>query len=116
MHALRATGISVVLALSFVIAPTRASSAVQSGAPRCIFAKRVAVALAEGAPTSQEVWAQLCMPKNGQATVVQVLISGLTLGSTYWDFPYQPNRYSYVRALTAGGIATLNYDRVGIGR
>jgi hypothetical protein len=33
----------------------------------------------------------------------------------YWDFPYQPSTYPYVRAATAAGYATFNFDRIGIG-
>jgi alpha-beta hydrolase superfamily lysophospholipase len=34
----------------------------------------------------------------------------------YWDFPFQPETYSYVRRATAAGYAVLNLDRIGIGR
>jgi len=46
---------------------------------------------------------------------VQVLVSGTAYGRSYFDFPYQPDTYSYVRAATAAGFTTFNFDRIGIG-
>jgi pimeloyl-ACP methyl ester carboxylesterase len=46
---------------------------------------------------------------------VQVLLAGGTYGRAYWDLPYRPEIYSYVRALSVAGWATLNLDRLGIG-
>src|SRR5262249_54938207 len=40
---------------------------------------------------------------------------GATYGHVYWDFPYQPDTYSYVRALNAEGYSTFNIDRLGTG-
>ncbi|MFC3450377.1 alpha/beta hydrolase [Amycolatopsis speibonae] len=34
----------------------------------------------------------------------------------YWDWPFQPRRYSYVDSATRPGYATLNLDRLGYGR
>jgi pimeloyl-ACP methyl ester carboxylesterase len=47
---------------------------------------------------------------------VQILISGTTQTHLYWDFPLRPQQYSYVRALTNAGYATLNLDRLGTGQ
>ena len=55
----------------------------------------------------------LCTPPG--ARTVQLLQSGATYGSQYWDFGYDPARYSYVRNANAAGFATLNVDRLGIG-
>ena len=55
----------------------------------------------------------LCVPQG--ARTVQLLQSGATYGSQYWDFGYEPGRYSYVRNANAAGFATLNVDRLGIG-
>jgi pimeloyl-ACP methyl ester carboxylesterase len=45
---------------------------------------------------------------------VQVLVHGAVYSHVYWDFPYQPEKYSYVRRANAAGYATLNIDRIGI--
>jgi pimeloyl-ACP methyl ester carboxylesterase len=47
---------------------------------------------------------------------VQILLHGGTYGREYWDFQYQPEKYSYVRYANKQGYATLNYDQLGIGR
>jgi pimeloyl-ACP methyl ester carboxylesterase len=33
----------------------------------------------------------------------------------YWDFPYEPETYSYVASATQQGYATFNLSRIGIG-
>jgi pimeloyl-ACP methyl ester carboxylesterase len=62
------------------------------------------------------VKAQLCLPADPTPATVQLLVHGGTYNRTYWDFPYQPEHYSYVRAATAAGYATLAIDRVGYGQ
>ena len=74
------------------------------------------VTLAPGATATYQVHGWLCARPPLAGRIVQVLISGATYGHVYWDFPYQPERYSYVQALTAAGYATLNLDRIGIGQ
>ena len=75
---------------------------------------QIAVALAPGAPADQTVSATLCRPGQSGGTL-QILLHGSTYSHIYWDFPYQPERYSYVRAMSHAGYATLNLDRLGIG-
>lgn len=53
----------------------------------------------------------LCVPDG--ARTVQLLLHGYTYGRYYWDFPLEPERYSYVRAANAAGHATLAIDRLG---
>lgn len=55
----------------------------------------------------------LCVPPG--ATTVQLLVPGWTYNRFYWDLPYQPDRYSYVRAANRAGYATLAIDRLGTG-
>ena len=64
--------------------------------------------------THAQVSGTLCSDGPLQGRTVQVLVSGATYGPTYWDFPYQPETYSYVQALTAAGYATFDLDRLGI--
>lgn len=60
---------------------------------------------------------QLCVP-GGTAppATVQVLVPGATYSDIYWNFPYEPRKYSYVDAMLAAGYATLNVDPLGFGR
>ncbi|HVL89954.1 MAG TPA: alpha/beta fold hydrolase [Actinomycetota bacterium] len=95
--------VSVLPATSTAVA--RPSTCVQINVP---------VSLTAGAPADQTIWTALCRPAGAQT--VHVLQSGATYGAAHWDFPYRPAQYSYVRALNGSGIATLNVDRLGIGR
>ncbi|MEU4674623.1 alpha/beta hydrolase [Amycolatopsis sp. NPDC023774] len=56
----------------------------------------------------------LCAPEG--AETVLVLTPGATYNSTYWDFPYQPDTYSFTRAMNRAGYATMNIDLLGTGR
>jgi len=63
------------------------------------------------------VYGELCA--RGEVTPdtpVQVLLHGGAYDHSYWDWPYKPERYSYVRHATLAGFATLNLDRLGYGR
>lgn len=71
------------------------------------------VALAPGAPADHEIAAELCVPSEITRDTVLLTVHGLTYSSLYWDFPYQPDRYSFVRHANAAGYATLNFDRLG---
>ncbi|WP_235921774.1 alpha/beta hydrolase [Lentzea tibetensis] len=56
---------------------------------------------------------ELCT--SGSPTVL-VLVPGAGYNSTYWDFPYQPEKYSFQRAMNRSGFATVTFDRLGTGR
>lgn len=70
----------------------------------------------EGDLRIQQVFGEFC--SRGEvtsATPVQVLIHGGSYNHAYWDWPYEPETYSYVEAATRAGFATLNIDRLGYG-
>ncbi|MFN6471739.1 MAG: alpha/beta hydrolase [Nostoc sp. SerVER01] len=73
------------------------------------------VALAPGGTKQYRIYGELCGQKPLNERTVHVLVSGITYDRNYWDFPYQKERYSYVKALTKAGYATFNIDRIGIG-
>lgn len=75
----------------------------------------VPVALGDGEPAQYSIYGELCNPSSGPGHTVQLLIPGGTYGHIYWDFSYQPQLYSYVRALNAAGYSTFNIDRIGTG-
>ncbi|MGW0520729.1 alpha/beta hydrolase [Crossiella sp. NPDC003009] len=58
----------------------------------------------------------LCLPDGPAPSTVLVLVPGATYNSVYWDFPYQPETYSFARAMTAAGHATFAVDRLGTGQ
>lgn len=55
------------------------------------------------------------MPADNAGSL-QILVHGATSSRWYWDPEVLPEKYSYVNAATARGLATLNLDLVGYGR
>jgi pimeloyl-ACP methyl ester carboxylesterase len=106
----RSTAIVALISAVALGAPT-------AGAERACTTHTVPMSLPDG-PSERNVniVTELCLPAPPGGRVIHVLASGATYGPLAWDFPYQPERYSYVRALNEAGIATLNVDRLGIGR
>lgn len=75
------------------------------------------VAASESATTTFQVYGELCTRQPlTERTPLQVLLHGGTYNHTYWDWPYKPERYSYVDRATRAGFATLNIDRLGYGK
>ena len=65
--------------------------------------------------TVYNVVGTLCSKGSPEGKTVQLLLSGGTYSRIYWDFTFQPRRYSYVRAATKRGYVTLNLERIGVG-
>lgn len=77
---------------------------------------RIPVAVPPDSPQEYEITADLTLPsESDRQPVVQVLVPGLTYDRHYYDFPYQPEQYSYVRRATNAGYLVLNIDRIGSG-
>lgn len=57
----------------------------------------------------------LTVPDGARPSTVQLLVHGYSYARYYWDFPYQPETYSYVHACARAGYATLAIDRLGDG-
>lgn len=92
------------------------AAAVASDPPTHCRDVTVPVSIAEGQPARYQIWGRLCPPVGQQVTTVQVLIPGLNYSHLYWDFPFQPSRYSYVQQANRAGYATFDLDRIGTGR
>jgi pimeloyl-ACP methyl ester carboxylesterase len=73
------------------------------------------VALTAGGPADNQMAAWLCARGSIQHKTIQVVIHGATYDHNMWDFPYQPERYSYVQYMTSAGYAVLSMDRIGYG-
>lgn len=73
------------------------------------------VALAADQPSDLQIHGWLCARGSVEHNTVQVLVHGGSYDHNYWDFPFEPETYSYVEALTDAGYATLNLDRLGDG-
>ena len=74
------------------------------------------VGLTPDQPRKYRIYAKLCQPRHGKATAVHVALHGGMYNHIYWDWPYKPELYSYVRAMTAAGYAVLAVDRIGTGK
>ncbi|QUQ70364.1 2-succinyl-6-hydroxy-2,4-cyclohexadiene-1-carboxylate synthase [Kutzneria sp. CA-103260] len=64
---------------------------------------------------TQTVAGSLCWSGATPSPTVQILLAGATYNRSYWDFPQQPDVYSYVRRAVAAGYTTLALDRPGTG-
>ncbi len=73
------------------------------------------VALDPAQPATYELRGTLCQPRTGRARALQVLVHGASYNQQYWDFPFQPETYSYARRANDAGFATLAIDRLGSG-
>jgi pimeloyl-ACP methyl ester carboxylesterase len=62
-----------------------------------------------------EIASWLSVPEGAKHDVLQILVHGACYTHLYWDFPYQPETYSYVRWAERRGLATLVIDQLGAG-
>ncbi|WP_020500861.1 alpha/beta hydrolase [Sciscionella marina] len=104
---------TLVLALVALLGLTPSAGAVET-APTC-HRYDLPVSVHAGSPTDQRIAGWLCAIGPTTGKTVQLLVHGFTLDHTYWDPSYQPNRYSYVQAMTRAGYATFTIDRLGAG-
>jgi pimeloyl-ACP methyl ester carboxylesterase len=63
-----------------------------------------------------DVAGTLCWSGELDGKTLIVTVSGAGYDSVYWDFPYEADTYSFVRAALRRGYATFNFDRPGMGR
>ncbi|GAA1279779.1 alpha/beta fold hydrolase [Pseudonocardia aurantiaca] len=103
---------------SVMSASAHATAWAETEIPDCRSVEVPVALTARGAQTAH-LAGQVCYPTTHVDTLegaVQVLVSGTAYGPSYWDFPYQPDTYSYVRAAARAGFTTFTFDRIGIGR
>jgi pimeloyl-ACP methyl ester carboxylesterase len=74
------------------------------------------VTLSPSDSTVYSVFGVLCSRGSLEHKTVQITLHGATYSHLYWDWPFQPETYSYMRRATAAGYAVLNIDRIGIGQ
>jgi pimeloyl-ACP methyl ester carboxylesterase len=78
--------------------------------------RHIPVRLGPGAVRVWTVVGELCRPVGDGDRTLQVLVSGAGYGVAYWDFPHEPDTYSYARSTLRAGDAVFNFDRLGMGR
>jgi pimeloyl-ACP methyl ester carboxylesterase len=57
----------------------------------------------------------LTLPTELRSSELQILLHGAGHDHRYWNWPVQPDRYSYTEWAAAHGAATLAIDRIGTG-
>ena len=107
-----ALGLLCALALT-VLVPSSALAA--AGGLRCEELS-FDVRLSPSDATVYNVFGVLCSRGSLHKKTIQIALHGATYGHLYWDWPLQPETYSYVRRATAEGYAVLNINRIGIGQ
>jgi pimeloyl-ACP methyl ester carboxylesterase len=85
--------------------------------PPAMVCQRVTIKVAAdpGAPRDLALTGTLCQPGLIQPTTVQLLVHGATYNQAVWDWPHEPDTYSYVRDAVTSGYATFAVDRIGHG-
>lgn len=56
-----------------------------------------------------------CVPRGDKKDTIQMLVHGATFSKIMWDWPWQPEKYSWTRRMHAEGYPTLAFDLVGSG-
>jgi pimeloyl-ACP methyl ester carboxylesterase len=69
-----------------------------------------------GAPANLTIHGRLCLPTTGTPKTVMLALHGVTYTNQYWDVGYQPDTYSFARAMTKAGYAVFAPDRLGYGK
>jgi pimeloyl-ACP methyl ester carboxylesterase len=85
-----------------------------SSRPNCQSYK-ISVSLTPLSLVRHNVAIEICMPADNARDTVLLTVPGATYSRAYWDFPYDPDHYSFVQAGNAAGYATCNIDRIGTG-
>ncbi|KAL8989051.1 MAG: hypothetical protein Q9169_008447, partial [Polycauliona sp. 2 TL-2023] len=72
------------------------------------------------ATNSYNLSARICHPiskSNGSSPsdAIQLLAPGATFNKIMWDFPYQPDSYSWTKRMNEAGYSTIAVDAVGSG-
>lgn len=70
--------------------------------------------LAPDAAETYDLYAELTAPED--ASTLLITLHGVGFSHEYWDFPLDNEKHSFVEAAAEAGIATLNLDRLGVGR
>jgi pimeloyl-ACP methyl ester carboxylesterase len=114
-HRVLAVALAAVAALAAAVSMAFADGSRPQRAATAITCKAYRLPV-EHRGTEQHVFAELCHRGMVRArTPVQVLLHGGGYDHRYWDWPYRPEKYSYVEYATKRGFATLNLDRLGYG-
>lgn len=101
-----------------LIIPVTATKTIQDDFSMEIYQVEILFALGERnvlIDAEYELAATFCEPSSDvqRRDILQILAHGATFNKIMWDFPYQPNTYSWTRFMTNSGYSTLAIDLVG---
>ena len=70
------------------------------------------------ASNSYNLSARKCFPSSQNSSsspsnTIQLLLHGATFSKIMWDFPYQPETYSWTKMMNEAGYSTIAVDLVG---
>ncbi|KAI4265593.1 MAG: hypothetical protein L6R38_009304 [Xanthoria sp. 2 TBL-2021] len=70
------------------------------------------------ASNSYNLSATICRPSpkrnvSASSDAIQLLVHGATFNKIMWDFPYQPETYSWTKRMNEAGYTTIALDLVG---
>src|SRR5438552_5236369 len=101
--------------LGFLVPGTPAHAALDGADPQCR-RESVPVHLSATDATVYQLAGWACGVGAPAGRPVEVLVPGFTYAHAYWDFPFTPQVYSYVRAATDAHNITFAVDRLGTGQ
>ncbi|HET7017392.1 MAG TPA: alpha/beta hydrolase [Streptosporangiaceae bacterium] len=109
--------ISVISATGLGVRPAPAKASAVAGPGADCQSVDLPVALRPQAGLTQDVAGTYCEPYQWASGPheVDVLTPGASYNRLYWNWPVDPELYSYVDKTLAAGRATFDYDRVGTG-
>jgi pimeloyl-ACP methyl ester carboxylesterase len=102
------------LMLALLMTTSAAAALAAPGGPRCADVS-FSVTLSPADSQTYHVAGELCAEGGLQHKTFQLALHGATYSHTYWDWPFEPEIYSYMRYATAAGYAVLSIDRIGVG-
>src|SRR5689334_22866807 len=97
-------GLVALAMLAMLLGTTTTAQVAAAEALQCS-EQALRVTLAPGQANTFRVIGTLCSQGPAAGKTVQLLLHGSTYARYYWDFPYEPQHYSYVRAATKDGYA-----------
>jgi len=103
------------LPLLATLAGTPAASANTVAAEYACSTVSLPVRLVAGGAQNLTMVGTYCRPTFITPKVVQLLVHGSTYDGSMWDWPQQPDIYSYMRVAVRAGYATFSVDRIGAG-
>jgi alpha-beta hydrolase superfamily lysophospholipase len=107
------TFVALVLSVGIGLTVVQASSATEvSSGIRC---SNRTISVNAGLAGAQTIAGTYCLPAGQPPDRIMVMVPGASYNRTYWDFPYEPQTYSFIRAMARQGIAGFAMDRMGTG-